>query len=170
MDIPSLLGWGHWLGLGLDYIVAGLFIAAGIYLAVFFNVAATNPLFWLLHPARYVGYALIGLGLVMGAVTYGKSVGAAECNAAWREKNLESKIARLEQERDAKAAAAKSAADNLQKIATEKETADEKVADYQTSIARLAGELAVCRRASADDDRRLCAILGPGAAGCASPR
>lgn len=169
MDISSLMGWGAWLGFAAEYVLAGLLIAVGVYLAAFFTLSATNPLAWLLSPLRIVGYALIGLGLILGAVTYGKTLGATECNTLWREKNLEGQIDRLKQQLDAKTVAADAAQESLKQIASEKEKSDATVADYQSAVAQLEESVAACRRATADDDRRMCKILGPAAPGCGNP-
>jgi chromosome segregation ATPase len=159
--IPSLLGWGTWFGLAADYVVAGLLIAGGLYLALTFASIGL---------VRFAGLLLIGLGVAVGCIAYGKASGAAECNAAWREKNYEARIARLEQQLDAKTQAAAAAQDSLKVIASEKEKTDATVADYQVAVAQLEGAVAACRRATADDDRRMCQILGPAAAGCRPAR
>jgi hypothetical protein len=158
-----------WIGIGAEYVVASAMIAGGVYLSAFFNLAATNPLFWLLRPLRYVGYALIGVGIALAAVTYGKTLGAASCEAAWKRKNLEAEIGRLKQEAKAKEDAAALAASQAKELARQKQDADEQIAEYQTSTGRLETALAACRRATADDDRRLCAITGSSAAGCQHP-
>lgn len=166
----SLLGWREWLAIYADYLWALALIAAGIYLA--FGLAPPTGSLWskLLKPLRWIGYGLMIIGIALAAVTYGRSLGAAECEAAWKEKNYEARIARLEQERDAKNVAADATATSLKQLATEKEEADGKVAEYQTDIARLSNEVAACRRATADDDRRMCQILGASAAGCRNSR
>lgn len=170
MGIPSLLGWWYSLQIASDYLLAVAMIGGGIYL-VFGLGQPTNPLLSrLLKPLRWLGYGLMLAGAALAIFTFGKSSGAAECEAAWKEKNYEAQIARLVQEKNAKATAAAAAETSLKEIASQKETADGKVAEYQADVARLAGAVAACRRATDDDDRRMCAILGPAAAGCGNPR
>lgn len=170
MNIGSLLGWWSWLAIYADYLWALALIAAGVYLA--FGVAPPTGSLWskLLKPLRWLGYGLMIIGIALAAITYGRSLGAAECEAAWKEKNYEARIARLEQERDAKNVAADAATTSLKQLATEKEEADGKVAEYQADVSRLAAEVAACRRATAADDRRMCQILGPATPGCRDPR
>jgi xanthine/uracil permease len=170
MAIPPLIGWSAWLGFAAEYAGAALLIAAGIYLAVFFTVTETSPWARFLRPLRVIGLVLIGIGIGLACITYGKTLGATECNAAWREKNYEARIDRLNQQIEAKTAAAAAAQGSLKAIASEKDKADADVADYQVAVARLESAVASCRRATADDDRRLCQILGPAAAGCRPAR
>lgn len=156
---------GLWLGVTVSYIAAFALIAGGVYLALF--VSLTNPF---AKPLRFIGLCLIAAGCVFGAYTFGKAAGASACEAAWKAKNYEAQIARLRQERDAKDAAASEARDSLSKIAEEKGKADAKVADYEAATRNLSEALAACRRASADDDRRVCDITGQSAAGCEPAR
>lgn len=170
MSIPSLLGWGTWFGIAADYFLALVLVAAGVYLAFGLGQPANPILSRLLKPLRWLGYGLMIAGVALAIFTFGKSTGASECEAAWKEKNYEARIARLEQERDAKKTAAEQTAASLKQLATEKEEADGKVAEYQADVARLSSEVAAGRRATADDDHRMCQILGPAAPGCRNPR
>ena len=158
-------GWGlisTWLGIWLDFIIAALMIAGGLYLAVLFDLASTNPLFWLLRPLRWVGIGLACYGLAFGFYAYGKSIGAEAVTAEWKAKNLEAQIERQKQELKAKDEAAKQVKDALQQIAEQKHDLETKVDEY----AQAAAQLPVCRRATGDDDRRVCDIIGNAAAGC----
>lgn len=158
----------EWIGIGAGYFVALALILGGIYVAF---VLVASP--WAAPFARllrFAGLSMVGVGLMLAAFNYGKATGAADCQAAWKAKNYEAKITRLKQEADAKKTAAEEAEKSLKEIASQKEEADGKVADYQVSTARLANALASCRRASVDDDRRLCDIIGRSAPGCKSAR
>ena len=170
MNIPSVLGWWHWLAIYADYLWALALIAAGVYLAFGIAPPTGTLLSKLLKPLRWVGYGLMIIGIALAAVTFGRSLGAADCEAAWTQKNYEARIARLQQERDAKNVAADAAATSLKQLANEKEKADGKVAEYQADVSRLSAEVAACRRATASDDRRMCDILGPAAPGCHNSR
>lgn len=155
-----------WLGIALEYLIAAAMILGGAYLAVLFDLAATNPLAWLIRPLRIVGYALIACGLLLGAYTYGKSIGGAAIEAEWRAKNLEAEIARLRLERDAKTAAAEEARNAEQEIRSRNDEANQQLASYKAATDQLSGALAACRRATDDDVRRLCDITGRSAPGC----
>lgn len=158
----------HALGIGVDYLIAAAMVAAGIYLAAFFNLAAANPLAWLLRPLRYVGYALVVAGVAFGYGTYRESIGAAKCAAAWKEKNLELQIANLSRDLTAAKTAAEFRKAEAERYAAQKRDDDEKINAYASYTEGLSASLISCRRASADDNRRLCAIVGNAAAGCKS--
>lgn len=166
----SLLGWWTWLTIYSDYLIALVLFAVGVYLAFGLGQPANPIMSRLLKPLRWLGFGLMIIGTALAAVTYGRSLGAAECEAAWKQKNYEARIARLEQERDAKNVAADVAASSRKQLATEKEKADGQVAGYEADVARLAAEVAACRRATAADDRRMCQILGTAAPGCSNSR
>jgi len=156
----------EWLGIGADYIFAGLAIAAGVYLSAFFDLPPANPVAWLLRPLRYGGYALVIGGVAFGYGTYRESIGASRCEAAWKQKNYELQIANLTRDLNAQKAAAKEKADEATALAKQKKESDERIADYESSVQALSATVAACRRASPDDDRRLCNIIGDSAAGC----
>ena len=155
-----------YLGIGVFYVLSAILIAGGAYLAVLFNLAAANPLYWLLRPLRWVGICLVGLGIILASYTYGKSTGAAVVMAEWKAKNLEAKLERAQQESKAQQAAAETAKKEVERLAAEKGNQDEQIAQYQTATEQLSKEIAACRRASSDDDRRVCGITGNSAAGC----
>lgn len=158
-----------WLGIGVEYIIAAVMIAGGAYLAILFDLAATNPLYWLLRPLRWIGIALVLGGVVLGSFTYGKTVGtisgARACQEEWKRKNYEAQIARLKQEADANKAAAEKAAQEAQQLASEKDAQDKQLSDYQ----EIAAKLPACRHATLDDDLRMCGITGNSPVGCKSP-
>lgn len=152
-----------YVGVTVSYIIAAAMIGLGVYLAMFLGA---NPF---AGPLRFVGLCLIAAGMMIAAYNLGKANGAAACEAAWKAKNYEAQIARLRQERDAKDIAAATAAQQAEQLASENNESQRKIADYKETTDNLSGALAACRRASDDDDKRLCAITGQSAAGCKSP-
>jgi hypothetical protein len=160
----------HTLGIGVEYIVSGVMVAAGIYLGAVFNLAATNPFAWLLRPLRYVGYALVIAGVAYGYGTYRESVGGASVMAEWKAKNYEQQIANLKRDLGAAKLAAAFKAQEAKQLSEQKQEADGKIADYERSVQELSSAVAVCRRAAGDDDRRMCDILGNAAPGCRNSR
>lgn len=170
---------GQWLVPTLDYLLAGLLVAGGVLLAFALpTFVAANPEIWLVKFVagplvwllKYVGYVLIVVGIGKAAIAYGETVGAANCAAAWRAKNYEATIANLKRDNDALQAAAKAKDDEARTLAKQKETTDAQISDYIQATSKLSASLAACRRASADDDRRLCDILGGAARGCRASR
>lgn len=168
----SLLGFGpaEFFGIAIDYLLAGIMIAGGIYLAAFFNLAAANPLAWLLGPLRYVGYALVAAGVALGAFTFGKSVAASDCIAAGKLAVVQQENASLKRDLDAQRAATKAKEDEAAALAAQQRDADDQVASWQSYAANLSSAAAACRRATADDDARLCKLLGNAPAGCRAAR
>lgn len=152
-----------WLSIGVGYFVAVVLIVGGGYLAMFLGANPLNPF---AKPLRYIGLLMIAAGLILAAFNYGKATGAADCQAAWKQKNYEAQIARLKQEAEAKKIAAESSAQQAQQLASQKDDLEKQVAEYQVSVR----DLAACRRATVDDDRRLCDIVGRSAAGCKPAR
>lgn len=152
-----------WLGIGVDYLLAAALIAGGGYVAFVLGASPINPLGRLLH---YVGLVLIAAGILVGAVTYGKATGAADCEAAWKAKNYEAQIAVLKRDAAAKTLAAETAARQAEALSAQNLTLQGKVDDY----ADAAKSFSACRRATGDDDRRVCDILGAAAPGCANSR
>ena len=153
-----------WLDVGFDYLVAAVLIVAGLYLAI---VLCTSPALALFSRAiRFAGLALIGAGLIIGAIAYGEANGARKCEEAWKAKKYEAQIDRLKQERDAKNIAAAAAAQEAQQLASQNDDMQKQLVEFQDA----ARSLPTCRRATVDDDRRLCAILGAAAAGCRPSR
>lgn len=167
-----MFGWlfsfsvAEWFANARDYIIAAAMIGGGIYLSVFFDLAATNPAAWLLRPLRFVGYALVILGVAFAYGTYRESIGASKCEAAWKQKNLELKIANLQRDLDAAKIAANAKAEEAKALAAQKQDADDKLNSYASYAAGLSASIASCRRATGDDDRRMCDILGNAAPGC----
>jgi hypothetical protein len=163
-----------WFGLTVDYVIAAGMIAGGLYLAVLFDLAVTNPLYWILRPIRWVGLALAIGGLSYGVYTYGKTVGvhegASACYQEWQQKNYEARIAKLEQEANIKAEAAAKAEQALAEIASQADALQKQVDDYADEVKTLPKVLADCRRANDDDNKRLCQLTGNTDPGCkASP-
>lgn len=149
-----------------SYVAAVLFVVAGVYLATFADVSETSPLRPFLKPLRYVGLGVASFGIVLASAAYFKHVGAAACEQAWRQKNLEAQIADLRQDNNALRAAASARADEARVLAQQKRTADAKLAQWQEYAGTLQSSVAVCRRATRDDDRRLCELIGNAAEGC----
>jgi hypothetical protein len=176
-----MLSWlvKEWIGITADYIIAGLAVAIGIALAFGLPAAAASTglppwavklLGFLLVPLRYIGYGLIALGLIKGAVTYGKTLGSADCQAAWQAKNYEQQIVNLKRDLAAQKSAAEFKAQEAKDLAAQKANADEQITAYANYAAGLSTSLSACRRATADDDRRLCDIIGNAAPGCKPAR
>lgn len=159
-----------WIGIAVEYLIAIALIVGGAYIAVFFDLAVTNPLAFLIRPLRVVGYALIACGLVLGGVTYGKGIGGAAVEAQWKAKNLEAQIARLKQERDAKQAAATYFQEKSDELAKQDNDNQIKIGDYRVAVAAYSTTLRACRLATDDDVRRLCDITRNAAPGCKSSR
>jgi hypothetical protein len=149
-----------WLGIGFDYVLAAAFIVGGLYLATSFPIGIL----------RFVGMALFAFGCVVAAYTFGRTggllEGGANKEAEWLAKNHAAQIARLEQERDAKSVAAETAASQAAQLAIQNGQIQGQVNDYAVSISQLSDALRACRRATADDDRRMYDIIGrPSVAG-----
>lgn len=172
-----MLSWlaQEWLGVTLDYVAAALIVALGLVLAFgldFASDAAWIPALGkkiikaLLKPLRVIGCALIALGLVKGAVAYGKSIGAADCRAAAQAAALERQVNELTRDVNAWKAAAEFKDRELTRLAQQKEASDAQIADWKDKVGTLSKSVARCRRATADDDRRLCQLIGNAAAGC----
>jgi hypothetical protein len=179
--MTSILGWfvGEWLGIALDYVLAAGLVVAGAFLA-FGLEAAVAALSLpaalkkigdaLVSPLRFVGFALIAIGIAKGCVAYGKSVGAADCIAQSRLAALQEENASLKRDLAAKQAAEDERKNEVAALAQQKQESDGKVNDYAASIEKLSASLSACRRATRDDDRRLCDIIGDAAPGCKSAR
>lgn len=169
----------EWFGVTFDYALAGLAVAIGIALAFGLPAAltATGIPPWLqkllgvlLVPLRYIGYALIALGLIKGAVTYGKGIGAADCIAASKVAALQQENASLKRDLDAAKSAAEFRRKEADELAAQNRDLDDKVTAYANYAAGLSTSLGSCRRATGDDDRRLCDIIGNAAPGCKPAR
>ena len=152
-----------WLTVWMDYLIAAALIAGGGYLAFVLGANPINPLAKLFH---WIGLLLIAAGILIGAVAYGKSVGASDCEAAWKAKNYEAQIDRLKQENSAQKLAADTAAEQAQQLASQANVQQSQIDDYKASTDKLSSAIALCRRASSDDDQRVCLITGRNSAGC----
>lgn len=152
----NLVSIGTWLGIGGGYALALMLVAGGGYLAIFM---AGRPL-------RFLGLVFIIIGTTIAAFNFGQQRGAENCEAAWKAKNYEAQIARLRQEAGAKQIAATVAADQAQQLASEKDALQQKINDYEMAAANSAS----CRRATDDDDRRLCNITGGAGFACSNSR
>lgn len=153
------IGWNPF-GLMLDYVLAIILCGGGLYLA--FTYAEIKFL-------RFVGILLIALGVFTGAVAYGRTQGAKDCIAASKVARLREELAAKQRDLDAMTAAAKEKSDAAATLAAQKENADEQVADWTNYANKLAKDVAACRRATRDDNKRLCNILGNAPAGCPHP-
>jgi hypothetical protein len=141
-----------WFAALKDYIIAGGLIAIGIYVA----------LYWQHRFARIVGMMLLGAGIGWGCFAYGRTVGGAYCYRQWEAANVKAK-------HDAEARDAemelltRAMADKYEKdLASQAADLQEKVKQYEDATKNAA----TCRRATADDIRRLCNITGSTAAEC----
>lgn len=144
----------NWLGVALEYIVAAALVAGGGYLEFVigpapFGIPALGS------PFRFLGRLVLAGGLVLGAITYGKSLGLKACAADARVAELQAENARLKLSAAMKDAASMSALSSLQTLARQNDAAQSQIADYQSR----ALSLDACRRATDDDDRRVRAIL-----------
>jgi hypothetical protein len=149
------VGWGYLSALGL--------IVAGIYLGF---VLPTTPMAApFARLLRFLGVALVAMGAGLGAYTIGRSNGAADCQAAWKARNLEAQIGRLKQEAAVKQIAADLAGRQASELADQNADLQTRVNDYANSLRNAD----TCRRATRDDDRRVCDITGRSAPGCANP-
>lgn len=157
-----------YLGIAADYLIAAALIAGGVYLAAFFDLAATNPLAWLIRPLRFIGYALVGAGIMLSSYTYGKQTGAAVVTAEWKAKNYEMKIASLNRDIAAAKAATEAKDAEAKALEDQKRQSDDQLQDYAKYAAGLSASLSACRSASGDDDKRVCDIIGNAAPGCQS--
>lgn len=167
-----LLSFGvkEWLTEMWLYVVALALIAIGFYLA--FGLAPPTGTLWsrLLKPIRWLGFGMMFAGLLLIGFTFGRSQGAASCEAAWKAKNYEAQIAQLHQEASAKSVAAASAEKSLEELREKADAERSRIADYQSAVDHLSSTLVTCRRASRDDDRRVCELIGNAAPGCANSR
>lgn len=162
-------GVAEWIKLHLYYLEAAAAVGAGFYLYALFDLAASNPLAWLLRPIRYFGLGLIVGGVAFGYGTFREGKGAADCLAAWQAKNLQAKLAALARDRDGWKMIAEFRASEIALLSTMKDRADDKIAEHARAVAKLSAQARACRRATGDDDRRLCDLVGHRAAGCRSP-
>ncbi len=153
-----------------SYLLAGAFVAGGVYIAGFAEISDKSVFYPFVRPIKYVGLGLAAFGIVLASAAYFKHVGAAQCEAAWKQKNLELQIANLRRDLTAARDAAQSKAEEAKVLADQKATADAKVSDYEASVEKMSRSLSACRRSTADDDRRLCDIVGNAAPGCQPSR
>ena len=101
-------GISFWLGVYLGYLIAAGFILGGLFVGVF--LAGDFPL--LAKPLRFVGVILMAIGSLVGGVNYGKSIGAADCEARWKAANYQAQIDELKREAQIKSQAADMAQNN----------------------------------------------------------
>lgn len=144
----------HWLGVALEYIVAGVLVAGGGYLEFVigpapFGIPALGS------PFRFLGRLALVAGIALGAITYGKSLGLKACAADARVASLQAENARLKLSAALQSVASASALSSMQTLARQKDDLQNQVAD----MADKARGLDACRRATGDDDRRMRAIL-----------
>jgi hypothetical protein len=150
----------NWIGIGADYLASGLLFFGGATLA--FYVAVAFPIPVVAPIVKWVGYVLMVLGVIFGFFSYGKSVGAADCYAAWRKADLQFQTDRQNQETAAANVASATATAQAQALAKQNDDLQKQIQNYQSKVAKAGS----CRMSTIDDDRRLCNLLGNGAAGC----
>jgi hypothetical protein len=165
--LTSVFGFSvaQWLSLWGGYLAAAGAVVVGGYLLLF-AVDGTR----LFRLRRYAGFVLVAAGVAGAALTFGRATGAADCMAAWRAKDYEARLAALAREVAAQKAAANSATQKLQELAGEHDGMQRQVDDYSEAAKKLAADLIECRRATDDDDRRMCDITGNAAPGCRHSR
>jgi hypothetical protein len=120
-----------YLGITGAYIIAAALIGAGGYLAFVLGGNPLNPISKLLH---FVGLLMVGAGLLLGALTYGKSIGAADCEARWKAADNLAELDKAKRElkiAQDSAAAAQAQADALQQQTDE---ANQKANDYEKTL------------------------------------
>lgn len=150
-----------WLGISVDYLIsAALFVGGGA--AVYFGI--TIPL--LGGILRWIGYLLMLAGIVFGAFSYGKSVGAVDCYSAWHQADIAAQTARQNQEANASDIAEKTATELANKLAQQNNDYQKQISQYQSTIAPTA----TCRLPTVDDDRRMCDIIGNNSPGCTNSK
>lgn len=152
----------QWIGIGVEYLIAIALIVGGLYIAILFSINSASPLAWLLKPLKIAGYVMAIVGLSIGLIAYGKTVGAADCQKRWQAANLQAQIDAAKRDVDIQKTAADLAKKQSEELATQNDELQRKVADYENATSNTPD----CRRANPDDIRRLCAIIGNGAAGC----
>ena len=152
----------HWLDLALVYAAAAALSGGGLYLALIFGRNPLNPLTLFAKPLRWVGVGMVAFGCVLGAYNYGRSVGAAAVEARWKEKNYEAQIARLARDAAVQKLAADLAAQQSQQLTSLNNDLQDKLVAYENAPRGNAD----CRLPTADDDRRMCALVGAAAPGC----
>lgn len=152
----DLIGLGFPIfGIALDYIVAAALIGGGLYVFAYF---------------RWIGMAIIVAGFVLGAVAYGKTLGAANCIAAGRLAETETKLDAANRDLKAERATAALRKQQLDELAEKRAEANGQIAQWQAKADQLEGAARKCRAATRDDDRRLCKIVGNKSPGCAPHR
>lgn len=148
-----------WIGISVDYLIAAAFFFGGgalLYFGTVFAVPVVSSL------VKYVAYVLMIIGVVFGFFSYGKSVGAADCYAAWHQADVAMADAKQKQETDAQTVASQTASAFEKKLADQGESFKKQIAQYESKISKADN----CRSATVDDNRRLCNIVGDGIPGC----
>jgi hypothetical protein len=134
-------------------------IVAGGYLT--FVLGATA---WWARPLRFLGACLIVLGAANWLIAYGEKQATDRCVSAAQVKGLQDQIQQLTRERDAATVASEKAAEarkKLEEMSNEQQQQLDQWAAFASTL-HVGG-----RAATADDDRRLCNILGNAPNGCA---
>lgn len=152
----DLIGLGFPIfGIALDYIVAAGLIVGGLYVFGYL---------------RWIGLVLIVAGAVLGAVAYGKTLGAANCIAAGRLAETETKLDAANRDLKAEKTTAALRKQQLEELAGKRAEANGQIAQWQERAGKLKEAVRKCRAATRDDDRRLCKIVGNKSPGCAPVR
>jgi hypothetical protein len=146
-----------WVGIGVGYAVACALIAGGGYLYIVFGENPVNPL---AKTCRYLGGALIVIGIILGTLNIGKTIGAEDCEANRKSDALNAQIVQLKKEATVKDAASELSAKQAQGLASDNNDKQSKIGGYQVSVGKLSAALAACRLPSDDDDSRLRNIVG----------
>ena len=157
----------QWLGILLEYIIAGLLVAAGGYLEFYLGANRAAPFTGIL---RFVGRTLMVGGLAIGLITYGKSIGAVNCEARWKAANYQAQVDHAKEEASGHQLAAQIAAQHAQELEAQNADQQKQIEDYRSSTDKLSATVAACRLSTANDDRVLCNITGRSAPGCKPAR
>lgn len=142
----------YWLHTALDYIIAGGLVAFGVYTAMY----------WQNRFARIVGIMIMGCGIGWGCFAYGKTIGGSAILEQWSEANKQAKADAEKRDIAIAKLAREMAEQQAGELAKQNFDLQKKVDDYEESVKNAPD----CRRATADDIRRLCGIVGSGSPGC----
>lgn len=148
----------EYIGIGLRDIFAAALILVGGYLTF---VLGTNILWG--KALRFLGVCMILLGAANWLIAYGDKEGTQRCQAAANVKGLQDQIQQLTRERDAANLASAQAAEARRKLEEQANEQQAQLGQWETFASTLH---VTGRAATADDDNRLCKLLGNAPAGC----
>lgn len=154
----------QWLGISIEYAAAVGLVVLGGYLIFQFTLNPMSAWAPFTKPLRAIGFLLIGAGIIVGSVTYGKQSGASRCEANWRAANLQAQIDRAKQETEVQRQAAATAQEQSAALEKERQTLEEQVKEYDKYLQGVVAEqsrnaVAGCEL-TADDVRQLRSITG----------